>query len=275
MFPRIRDTYKDLETLTDSWLNKNRGMLCLLKYDGIWAQVEINSRPGMLDIYSRTGQLKQSRPLTQEQKDYFGEHLSIFRGEFMYGQQWAQHPDRKGKVYLWECLVDRGKEIRSWANFSHRYDLCHELPGFEVAGCIPHKTAEEIEDHFSSRSFEGVVFVDSYTIGPPTFFRYKPDLEDDVIITGFTRGEGRLSNTLGAVRYSMFKNGISVELGLCGGGFSDELRNKIWNDQASYLYKVITVTSKLRFASGALRSANFKCFRNDKPASECVLKPNE
>ena len=280
-YPRARDTYKDILDLEAEFssLYENNITLWFLKYDGIWGQLEINTTPGELRIYSRTGTLKFKRKLTSEEKAVFGDNIWAARGEFMFGQQWANHPSRRGKIFLWETLVHNGLDLEHHA-FVERLGLRSDFLVINFAAIAETVSSpssppdtQVLEKAYKEAGFEGVVGVHPMKKHRPVFYRYKPDLEDDVIITGFLPGKGKHTGSLGAVRYGMFKNGDLITLGDCGGGFSDELRKEIWNNKEKYLGRVFTATSKLRFDSGALRSANFKCFRPDKPAYECKVKP--
>lgn len=61
----------------------------------------------------------------------------------------------------------------------------------------------------------------------------------DLPILGFEVGDGRLSNTLGAVYVEYKENVVGV-----GSGFSDELRSEIWNNKRKYLGSIIEVKYK-------------------------------
>jgi ATP-dependent DNA ligase len=56
-----------------------------------------------------------------------------------------------------------------------------------------------------------------------------------------------------------------------GGGFTDEERDHIWHTWPASRGRVLTITGKGRFDSGALRHPNFKGFRDDKRAEECCI----
>jgi DNA ligase-1 len=86
----------------------------------------------------------------------------------------------------------------------------------------------------------------------------------DLEIIAFEEGSGRLAGTLGA-RWVRYKDGNTVKV---GSGFSDELRNQIWNDRQSYSGKIIEVQyfEESTNADGgkSLRFPVFKDFRFDK-----------
>lgn len=84
----------------------------------------------------------------------------------------------------------------------------------------------------------------------------------DLKIIGFEEGQGRLKNTLGKLicDYKGFELGV-------GSGFSDELRNEIWNNQNKYLGRV----SEIQYFEEthndknelSLRFPVFKCIREE------------
>ena len=59
----------------------------------------------------------------------------------------------------------------------------------------------------------------------------------DLEIVGVEEGEGRLANTLGAI-HVRYKDGNIVKV---GSGFSDWMRDEIWNNQVYYIGKICTV----------------------------------
>ena len=90
----------------------------------------------------------------------------------------------------------------------------------------------------------------------------------DLEIVGFEEGEGRLAGKLGAVLVR-YKNGNVVKV---GSGFSDELREMIWDHQDETLGKIIEVQyfEETKNADGgeSLRFPIFKDFRSDKTEAD-------
>lgn len=86
----------------------------------------------------------------------------------------------------------------------------------------------------------------------------------DLEIIGFEEGEGRLAGTLGAILVR-YKNGNVVKV---GSGFSDEMRNMIWDHQDKCLGAICEVQyfEETSNADGgeSLRFPIFKDFRSDK-----------
>ena len=86
----------------------------------------------------------------------------------------------------------------------------------------------------------------------------------DLEIVGFEEGSGRLAGTLGAI-HVRYKNGNIVKV---GSGFSDELRDQIWENQASVCGAICEIQyfEETTNADGgiSLRFPIFKDFRPDK-----------
>ncbi len=86
----------------------------------------------------------------------------------------------------------------------------------------------------------------------------------DLEIIGFEEGDGRLAGKLGAILVK-YKNGNIVKV---GSGFSDELREMIWDHQGETLGKIVEVQyfEETKNADGgeSLRFPIFKDFRHDK-----------
>jgi DNA ligase-1 len=86
----------------------------------------------------------------------------------------------------------------------------------------------------------------------------------DLEVIGFEEGSGRLAGTLGAVLVR-YKNNNVVKV---GSGFSDEIRDQIWNHQMRYSGKIVEIQyfEETTNADGgeSLRFPIFKDFRLDK-----------
>lgn len=90
----------------------------------------------------------------------------------------------------------------------------------------------------------------------------------DLEIIGFEEGEGRLAGTLGAILVR-YKNNNIVKV---GSGFSDDLREQIWEHQMHYSGKIVEIQyfEETTNADGgiSLRFPVFKDFRPDKLTSD-------
>lgn len=86
----------------------------------------------------------------------------------------------------------------------------------------------------------------------------------DLEIVGVEEGEGRLANTLGAI-HVRYKDSNIVKV---GSGFSDWMRNEIWNNQLYYIGKIVEIQyfeeTKNDKGGVSLRFPIFKEVRLDK-----------
>lgn len=101
------------------------------------------------------------------------------------------------------------------------------------------------------------------------WIKYKPVYTYDGIITGFYTGksDSKYEHTLGGIEIvGEDENGNKFKSSV-GSGFSDELRDKIWNNQKSYIGQMIEVEAQeISQSNGeySLRFPVFVRFRDDK-----------
>jgi len=113
--------------------------------------------------------------------------------------------------------------------------------------------------------FEGLMLKDpqhTYKPGKRTYdwMKMKNILEEDVVITGFFEGQGKYEGQLGGVLVKR-KNGKTCKV---GGGFSDQERADIWNNQDKYIGRIIEVHYHEDTPDGDFRHARKKHWRPDK-----------
>ena len=149
---------------------------------------------------------------------------------------------------------------------SHEFKFFEMLPTLYV-GCDTSKITEILEEQVA-KGEEGIMINDYHA--PYEFKRTNALLKVkkmqtlDLEIIGFEEGEGRLAGTLGAILVR-YKNGNVVKV---GSGFSDEMRNMIWDHQDKCLCAICEVQyfEETTNADGgeSLRFPIFKDFRSDK-----------
>ena len=68
------------------------------------------------------------------------------------------------------------------------------------------------------------------------WLKIKPFISVDLEVVGFEPGkpEGKFANTLGGILFKGVDQGKLIKVTV-GGGYSEDLRDKIWNNQADYL----------------------------------------
>tara|TARA_R110001583_G_scaffold31043_8_gene106622 strand:+ start:14491 stop:15720 length:1230 start_codon:yes stop_codon:yes gene_type:complete len=122
---------------------------------------------------------------------------------------------------------------------------------------------KKIHDDYVSEGFEGVMI--KYLEEPYRFGRgyevmkMKEFHDVDLPIKSLEEGTGKHAGKLGSVTVE-FK-GVDVRV---GSGFSDDLREKIWQDRESFIGRLVEVRYQEITSDGSLRFPTFVCFRNDK-----------
>lgn len=128
-----------------------------------------------------------------------------------------------------------------------------------------HDEIDEIYSAFLGEGFEGamVKFRDHGYVKSKSrsWLKVKPKDTEDLPIVGFFQGEPnkRYENTLGGIIVN--RKGVEVRV---YSGISDELREKIWNDKASYLNVLAEIEFQEETAAGSLRHARLIRLRTDK-----------
>ena len=126
-----------------------------------------------------------------------------------------------------------------------------------------YRSIKEWHDQFVADGFEGAMVKDldaPYKFGRgPEVMKLKAFHDVDLAIMGWEEGTGKHSNKLGAVKVDY--KGVIVKV---GSGFSDELRETIWDDPDSFVGRMIEVRYQEVTPDGSLRFPTFVCFRNDR-----------
>jgi len=118
-------------------------------------------------------------------------------------------------------------------------------------------------DEFVEKGYEGAMIKDldaPYKFGRgPEVMKLKAFHDADLKIKRLLEGTGKHSGKLGSVVVDY--NGVEVQV---GSGFSDELRETIWDDPEAFLGRIIEVRYQEVTPDGSLRFPTFVCFRNDR-----------
>jgi len=122
---------------------------------------------------------------------------------------------------------------------------------------------KSMHDDFVADGYEGAMIKlasKPYKFGRgPEVMKLKAFHDVDLRIEALLEGTGKFAGMLGAVRVTY--NGVEVQV---GSGFSDEVRTQMWEDQDSFLGRMIEVRYQEVTPDGSLRFPTFVCFRNDR-----------
>lgn len=123
----------------------------------------------------------------------------------------------------------------------------------------PETARELMEDVVGGKhplSSEGVVFQT-----PEGKKKYKPFQEHDVVVKGFTPGQGRLEDSIGAIEYALSPEGEVA--GRVGTGLSDQMRKQISEDPEQWAGRVARIKAQQQYPSGAFRAPVLLGFHED------------
>jgi ATP-dependent DNA ligase len=241
-----RQNYKDIDILEA--LSKD--FQCFqIKFDGIWARVQIED--GLAEVYSRTNKLKHSFEV-----DLPGTHVLL--AEYMFGSQRAQQAHLKGRIFVFDCAMRDGEDLRDKPYHVRQTAAMHliqDLPSevnlvnsFSImSASSAWKDCQGIE--------EGLIFRRIKDPFDAPIFRCKYEIEKTYFAVDFHEGEGKHSGRLGSISVALAPG--SDPIMKVGGGFNDLERQEIWNNVNSYFDQPIVVKGKGEFESGALRHPNF------------------
>ena len=189
----------------------------------------------------------------KEDKDVTGTYLCLF--DYLPIEEWQSKESVMSCHDRFETLLDKLSD--SSVNLS----LVQPVDRFEIDA--DYDQIKEQHDEYVRDGFEGamVKFCDApYKFGRGyEVMKLKAFHDVDLPIDGLLEGTGKHEGKLGSVVVNF--NGVDVQV---GSGFSDELRTAIWNDQASYIGRMIEVRYQEVTPDGSLRFPTFVCFRNDR-----------
>jgi len=106
------------------------------------------------------------------------------------------------------------------------------------------------------------------------WYKCKKSATYDVIIMGFTEGQGKFVNGIGAVVFGQYLNGVLTEMGQTS-GMTDDIREAMSDDREMWLGQVMKVGGMERLKSGAIRHPRYLGIVEDKKAEDCIYSPTE
>lgn len=128
-----------------------------------------------------------------------------------------------------------------------------------------------VSDLFA-KGAEGVMLKDRKAVyesgGRKSWFKVKQVQTADAFIVGYTAGQGKYADTIGAIKLGQYKAG-EVKTVTQISGMDDKTRYAVGNDRAGFLGRVVEVEFQEKTAS-SYRHPRFLRFREDKVASECT-----
>jgi len=241
------------------------GMFISLKLDGLRAIFKGGQ------LYTRNGHVIQGvQHITRElspDRSYDGEllipnlHFQESSGKL---RSFSACPD--AVYHIFDLPEDNGRFEGRLAEMRHQEYAYAGHPHIRFVRHSLVKDTEAIQRNFAkaiAAGYEGLVIktVDHFyqTKRSSDWLKLKLVQSEDLPIIGFFEGEGKYVGSLGGIIVD--RDGVPVKV---GGGFSDDLRHEIWDNQDRYLGLIVEVLYHEVTPDGSLRHPRFKHFRSDK-----------
>ena len=189
----------------------------------------------------------------KEAVDLTGSYLALF--DFLPMNEWKS---RRAEVPCYQRYEELSSRLGEGSDFRKYLKLVPRYTSNAVYAEI-----KNFHDEFVTDGFEGAMVKDlsaPYKFGRgPEVMKLKAFHDVDLKVERLLEGTGKHTGKLGSVVVDY--NGVEVQV---GSGFSDELREAIWNDPDSFVSRVIEVRYQEVTPDGSLRFPTFVCFRNDR-----------
>jgi DNA ligase 1 len=185
--------------------------------------------------------------------DTSGTYLSIF--DFLSIDEWETKDSKMTCDERYEELLDRMADSNVNLNLIQ--------PTYREIVESLHQSIIDQHNIYAAEGYEGAMikFLDApYKFGRGyEVMKMKVFHDVDLPIDSLIEGTGKHTGKLGSVKVVF--NGVEVQV---GSGFSDELRDAIWNDPDSFTGRIIEIRYQEVTPDGSLRFPTFVCFRNDR-----------
>ena len=190
----------------------------------------------------------------KEKVDTSQTYLALF--DFLSLEEWRERESKTSCEDRFEELLDR-------LNEDDDIDLNLLRPVERDMIDADYNTIKDYHDEYVKEGYEGAMIKDPaapYKFGRGwEVMKFKDFHDVDLPIKGFEEGTGKHEGKLGAIVVE--HKGVTVKV---GSGFSDELREQIWNDKKSFTNRIVEIRYQEVTEDGSLRFPTFVCFRNDR-----------
>lgn len=241
-----------------------------LKVDGWWCLVTVDM--GICTVYNVGG-----RALWNSRINELDNCQGVLIGEAGYGTNWALNRF-PGKVYIHDVIWWNRFDCQDWIYAARKERLerifgNNPFMGFMIR--LPVISIDNLAVLWNGQvmegGWEGVVVKNLGHKFGQDFFRCKRQVTMDYVCMGFSEGGGKNKGKAGNIRGGLYVNGKLKWVCSIGGGMTDTMRAYFWSNPEQYVGKVFEAKGASLFDSGALRHPQFKSWREDKLAEECVL----
>lgn len=243
------------------------------KIDGIRVSLEMDEQ-GVLRVMTTT-----PHDISRQVKAnswYLNALRGMLPGSVIEGELYAPG-ERASEVKSWlaknELLSFSAFAVPWWEGVEHfgaPLELIHQwcdIIGIRFAPYekIKDQTAHDLLYKARQLGLEGWVLKEANYRG---WFKLKVESTIDCVVTGFVEGKGKYICDVGALIVSV--EGVEIAR---AGGFTDAVRFEI--DEKQDLGRVCEIKYQYVGSKGRLRHPRFVRWRDDKPASACILAQDE
>lgn len=287
--PQIKPKYNSIDLKNLSKFTENPDIIMSPKYDGAANVIVLKNqkhpeifsyrqgKSGLIDhtfklnydkLKSNTG---SPRPTVvwAETMAYTKDkplHVSKLSGLLNAGLTNTRYSKTPFKNIVYNISTYKGKDVSN-KPYSDKLELLKEIsrknkfltmPELNSTPINKKKLIQTVLKHKHPHTSEGVVL---YDLKRPLPLKSKFDKEFVVYIKGFKKGKGKFSTSTGGLEYSHTLNGPIV--GVIGGGFTEELRQQLYDNPKKFNNKAILVKAQEKLKSGALRAPIFLDFQQN------------
>jgi ATP-dependent DNA ligase len=201
--------------------------------------------------------------------------------------------EETGKLHwvMFDILFFCGKDYREWPEANRRRllddfrydvsrmrrDLGKYLSLSERISPDQHSHMETYES-FIEKGYEGGMLKDTNAVYGKGWWKMKPVVEIDAIVTGFTEGKGKFAGQIGAIEFSVIDSGGALRYLGKASGMDDAVRNEISKNRDKFFRRLLEIKCQEVCRKKdwySLRHPRFSRWRDDLPILDITAEKLE
>lgn len=216
------------------------------KWDGWFTATLVENGKGTM--YSRNKRYK-------ENLDCKGLNDNIYFGELIENTQWSfnfKNGTYHGKLIIFDILI-KDKGLIDFISI----DNC-KLNWIETIITKDSNNLKKTFDRIISEGFEGIILINKKT---GERIKVKKIIEDDFEILGFEISDSETAKRVKGMIKNFIYGKDGKKIGKCC-GMPEKLKIDMFHNPDKYIGRIVKISGKEQFSSGALRHPNFVCIRS-------------
>jgi ATP-dependent DNA ligase len=198
----------------------------------------------------------------------------------------AVEGDTLAKLYIFDLLSLNGDKITNCSLSGRLVELskiASQLEG-EYTKIVPYVTGtvakRQLLDDAMSTGREGIMLKNLNAVyeegGRPSknWYKAKKSIKVDCVGMGFTKGQGKYNNQIGAFIFGQYIGGVLTEIGQTS-GMTDAIRRDMTDNPDKYIGHAVVIKGMERLKSNAIRHPQFDKMHDDKLPEDCIMYDNE